>query len=126
MLLPSPHRTDPRRLSAPRSLWGAASRSRLSQRMSRVPQQCFGVPFVALAVRIAHQFKLQAPRCLEIAPSGASRRTVFDEVGLAHDLDTMVPEMLERWVEIIDIERDVVTANVAVAGRRRTLVGRFI
>src|SRR4051812_27904286 len=94
--------------------------------MSRVPQQCFGVLFVTLAAGIAHQFELQAPWCLEINPSRACRRTALDGVGLTHDLDAVVPEMLERSVEIIDIERDVVTANVAVAGRRRTLVRRFI
>src|SRR6476469_34738 len=94
--------------------------------MSRVPQQCFGGLLVTLATGIAYQFELQAPRCLKIDPGRAGRRTVRDMIGLAHDLDAVVPEVLERRGKSIDIEGDVVAANITVAGRGRTLIRRFI
>src|SRR5690554_6257504 len=80
------------------------------------------VALVRLAVGEAHELELHAPRGEEVHPSlplavtRAGRR-------FAEDTHPVAAQVLDGQIEVLDVEREVVATDVAVAGLRRLAFG---
>src|SRR5690606_2697436 len=94
----------------PSRTWGWVMSVR---RMIRIPQQHLGVGFVGLAVGEADQLELHAPRAQKVHPALALAGVSADG-RLAEDLNALGVQVRDGAVEIVDIERQVVSADIAV------------
>src|SRR5262245_13095512 len=92
------------------------------RRVVRIPQEHVGIRFVCLALGEAHQLELHAPRAEKVHPSltlagvSAGRR-------LTKDPNALSAKVIHSSIDIVDIKRQVVTADVAVTRNGRLAVG---
>src|SRR5262245_20350989 len=93
----------------------------LLRRVLRAPQYGRRALLVGHAVRIADRLELQAPRRLEIHHRLAGRRAFADR---QHDTrrNALAFEIGFRRLDVVDIEGDVIAADVAVLRRHVLLV----
>ena len=68
---------------------------------------------------------MHPPRAPEVDPPLTGTGTASDG-WFAHDLDALLPQVAQRSVEIIHVEGDVVSADVAVARLRRSAICGFV
>src|SRR3954452_5082660 len=123
-----------RSLAAPRSVTGAP-RWRSSPRAGPCCADCvtsqarsrerLRVAEVRLAVRVADQLELHPPRGEEVDPALALVGAGTGR-GLTEHLHTLLAHVRDRGVQVVDVEGDVVAADVAVPRRHRVLVGRLV
>ena len=74
------------------------------------------LPVERLAVRVGHELELHAPRGEEVDPALALAGPAAGG-GFAEDREAQGVQVRDGGVEILDVERDVVPADVAVARR---------
>jgi hypothetical protein len=93
--------------------------------MGRVPQPELGVLLVFFTIWKADEFKLHSPRTSEIDPALA-RGCLLTGCSLSHNLYSPLPEIANSHVKVVNVESDVVAANVAVPGLVALPVGGFV
>ena len=96
-------------------------------RSSMPPPYCVGRiaagTIERLAAGIGHELELHAPTAPGSRPSAGPRSGPCSTVGSPIRRDAVCMQMSDRGVQVVDVERDVVSADVAVA-RRRVQPGR--
>jgi len=90
-----------------------------------VPQHHVRLLLVRLAARVADQLELHAPRGEEVDPPLALRG-VAAGYRPGQDPHALVLEVVDGGVHVIDVEREVVAAQVAVARHRPLVPGRLV
>ncbi len=75
-----------------------------------------------LAAGIGHQLELHAPGRAEVDPALALARAAA-RGGFGHHVDVVFPQVRKRGVQVVDVQRDVMPADVAVARRDARLLG---
>src|SRR5258705_6365425 len=94
-------------------------------RVVRVPQQHLGVLLVRFAVREAHQLELHAPGAEKVHPSLAGAGIATGR-RFAQYPNTLGAKVIDGSVEILDVKRQVMAADIAVARNGRLGVGRLV
>jgi hypothetical protein len=93
--------------------------------MRRMPQPKLGILLVFFTIREADEFKLHSPRTPEIDPALA-RSCLLADRSLSHDLDSPVPKIANSQIKVVDVQSNVMAANIAVAWLRALPVGWFV
>src|SRR5690348_11599403 len=99
-----------------------ACRGPLVRRVPGMPEPDGRVLLVRLATGVADQLELHAPRAQEVLPALAGRG-VTARMRAGHQPHALVAQVGDGLVHVVDVEGDMMAAQIAVA-RHRTLAGR--
>ena len=90
-----------------------------------MPEKTRRVALVCFPFWKAYELELQAPWTPEIDPT-LPARGLFARGRLAHHFNAVFSQVQYRGVEVIDVERNVVSADVAVAWLGTLAVNRLV
>lgn len=90
-----------------------------------MPQQHLGILLVGLSAGEAHELELHAPRRAEVEPALPGRGAGAGD-RLAHDLHPVRAQVRDGGLQVIDVEGEVMPADVAVARLRCLAVGAVV
>src|SRR5690606_37235334 len=91
-------------------------------RPGRMPQVLGCRALVSLALRKADELALHSPRCKEVHPGLTCAWTGVTLPRLAENAGPVLAQGRQRRAEVVDIEREMMAADVAVLGRLATLI----